>query len=496
VDRLAVQLDTHLLSYPDLFVSAAAPLLGVRERDLRERVEGGPRILWLVQRAERPTAEALRSLAPDAVVLVPDAQRIYPMGPLAAPVVGFTGREELQTVGRAGFEYHYDALLAGEPETYLTVNDAIQRRLRLERLHEGVAGFDLELTLLARLQAVCEAELARALTEQRARAGSVVVMEVQTGEVLAIASAPSFDPSSPASVPRENWRLRPVQDAFEPGSLVKPVVAAAALATGVVRAGERFDCRHRGTSVAGRWMRDHADPGIYTLDEVVAVSANTGIIQVAERVSPQALWRSFDAFGFGHRTGVGFPAEADGILSSPRDWSGLSRASLAIGQELTASPLQLAVAYAAIANGGWLLQPRLLARASDPQNSLSEGRQRRWRVLDPVLCGRLCRMLEAVVTDGTGTEARVAGYRVAGKTGTAQRAVNGAFDDRHHVAWFAGFLPQPEPRIAVVVAIEDPASEFWGSTVAAPVFARIAEAAVCQLGLVPSERIDDFGGAA
>jgi cell division protein FtsI/penicillin-binding protein 2 len=485
VDRLAVQLDTQLLSYPDLFVGAAAPLLGVPESELRTRVETGPRVMWLVQRAERAAAEAIRSLAPDAVVLVPDAERIYPMGALAAPVVGFVGREELQTVGRAGFEHHYDAVLGGEPESYLAVNDAVQRRIRLQRTRAGHAGYDLELTLRARLQAVCEAELRRALIEQRARGASAVVMETHTGTVLALASLPSFDPASPGSVPPGNWRLRPVQDAYEPGSLVKPIVAAAALTADVVRPGERFDCRNRGARVAGRWIRDHADPGLYSLDEIVVASANAGIIQVGERVPPQTLWRSFDAFGFGHRTGVGYPAETRGILAPPNEWSKLSRASLALGQELTASPLQVAVAYAAIANGGWLMRPRLVSRVIGQQDSLNTGQRCRSRVLDEALCKRLCRMLEDVVSTGTGEQAKLAGFRVAGKTGTAQRAVNGTFDDEHHIAWFAGFLPHSGPSIVIVVAIEDPRTDFWGSTVAAPVFARIAEAAVCELGLAP-----------
>jgi cell division protein FtsI/penicillin-binding protein 2 len=496
MDRLAVQLDSKLLTYPDLFVDTAAPMIGLEKAELRQRLEDGPRTLWLAQRVEREVAEAIRALAPDAVVLVPDAQRIYPMGELAAPVVGFVGREELQTIGRAGYEHHFDSLLAGEPESYLAVNDAIQRRLRLEKLSRGQAGFDIHLTLMAPLQALCEAELDRAIRQHRARSGSVVAMDVDTGDVIALASLPGFDPNSPGSVPPSNWRLRPVQDAVEPGSLVKPIVAAAALAAGVVRPGERFDCRSRGTRVAGHWMRDHAEPGTYTLDEVVAVSANAGIIEIAQRVPPQLLWQSFDAFGFGSRTEVGFPAEAAGILPPTRRWSKMSQASLALGQELTASPLQLAVAYAAIANGGWLVTPRLVGHASDPGSSPAQTRPRRRRLLNDELCARLQRMLEMVITEGTGVEAQLDGFRVAGKTGTAQRAVNGSFDDLHHMAWFAGFLPQPDPRVVVVVAIEDPMTDYWGASVAAPVFARIAESAVCGLGLTPAQTVADLGGAA
>ena len=488
VSRVAIQVDTKLLNYSEIFVRAAAPLLGVSKDELARRLARGPRSVWVAQRAQRESAEQVRALAPQAVVLVPDFARIYPQGSLAAPVIGFVGREELHTVGRAGFEYDFDAYLAGEPEQYLTVKDAIQRKVRLERLHRGRAGYDLELTLEARLQARCESVLSEAIARHGARAASAVVVDAQTGRILALASLPSFDPANPGAVGPENWRLRPVQDALEPGSTVKPMVAAAALSCDVIRRGERFDCRHRGTRVAGRWIRDHVDPGLYTLDEVIVQSANAGIIEVAERVPEEILWRAFDAFGFGRRTGVGFPAEARGLLPEPRTWSKLSRAGFALGQELTVSPLQLAMAYAAIANGGWLLQPRLVIseggadhRAADP---------RRTRVLDEDLARRLRDMLEGVVREGTGELARVSGFRTAGKTGTAQRAVAGTFDDEHHVAWFAGFLPMPDPRVVVVVAIEDPSvNDFWASTVAAPIFAAIAEASVCLLDLSPTEPV-------
>ena len=488
IDRVAIQVNTRHLEYPEIFAAAVAPLLGQKENDLGRRLDGEPRSVWLAQRVRPELAEQVVALAPHAVVLVPDFARIYPQGRLAAPVVGFVGREELHTVGRAGLEHHFDAYLAGEPEQYLAVNDAIQRKVQLQRLQRGRAGYDLQLTLLARLQARCEEALAKTLRRHDSRAASAVVVDVQNGHVLAIASLPSFDPSNPGAAKPEQWRLRPVQDAFEPGSTVKPFIAAAALAADVVSPGERFDCLERGVSVAGHWVRDHADPGRYTVDEVVVYSANAGIIEIAERLSENQLRHAFDTFGFGHRSGVIFPAEARGLLPETRTWSKMSRAGLALGQELIVSPLQMAMAYAAIGNGGWLLEPQLVMADAESGTTAEPGA--RTQILEGALARRLLDMLEGVVRDGTGELASVPGYRTAGKTGTAQRAVDGGFDDQHHVAWFAGLMPMPDPRIAVVVAIEDPVEiDFWASTVAAPVFAEIAEAAACLLDLAPTEPV-------
>ena len=293
--------------------------IGIDGDELAERLMGGPRTVWLAKQVSVETGEAIRELAPTAVVLVPDFARVYPLGEVAAPVVGFVGREELRMVGRAGLEHHCDEMLAGEPQTYLAVNDAIQRKVRLERLDRGLDGCDLELSLHARLQAVCETELQRAVKELRADAASAVVLDPRTGAILALGSVPSFDPAAPGRVPPEQWRLRPVQDAIEPGSTVKPVVAAAALAADSVRPGERFDCLGRGVRLAGFWIRDHVDPGRYTLDEVVAYSANTGIIEVAERIPQEVLYRTFVAFGFGRRSGIDFPAEARGLMPEVAD---------------------------------------------------------------------------------------------------------------------------------------------------------------------------------
>jgi len=486
VGRVAVQVDRKALAYPALFAQAAASLLDRTPETLLRRLENGPRMVWAAQRVDVETGKAVQKLAPSAVVLVPDSSRLYPLGSLAAPVLGFTGREELRTVGRAGLEHYYDTILAGESSRYLAVRDAVQRKLLLRRLEKGRAGCDLELSLDARLQAACERILSATVTDVAARSASAVVLDPFSGEILALASVPSFDPSNPGAAPRYDWRCHPIQDAFEPGSTIKPLAVAAALASGVVRAGERFDCRARGIFVAGHWIRDHAKPGIYTIDEIVAQSSNAAMARIAGRIPRSFFWSALDAAGFGRQTGIGFPAEASGSLHDPRSWSKLSSASLAMGQELTATPLQLAVAYAAMANGGWLVRPRLVKTADGGSVRAASGPVYRGRIMDAPLALRVRRMLRQVVVDGTGTLAEVPGYGACGKTGTAQRASDGHFDDSHHVAWFAGCLPWQNPRAVIVVAVEQPVRDYWASTVAAPCFRRIGAAAMRILEVPPA----------
>ena len=485
--RYALQVDRFHLKYPELFAAAAASLLDETTESITLKLKTGPRYQWLAKGLDADTAQTIQALERNAIGIVPHWDRVYPLGPTAAPLIGFVGREELQLTGRSGLENYYETLLVGEADRCLFVKDAHGQQLQLERVRRGRAGYDLELTLDARLQHAAETELLAMMESAGAQRGSVVVLEAHTGNLLALASAPfSERPSTGVGYDSEYWALRPVQTALEPGSTIKPFIAAAGLAAGVVQPNELFDCKARGIRVGHTWIRDHASPDIYTLDEVIVRSSNAGIIQVAQRLDEEYLWQMFNALGFGRRPELGFASEASGLLWPVERWSSMSRSGLALGQELTASPLQLALAYAAIANGGWLPEPRLVDRMRGRIDSARDRIQPRAHVMDRQLADRIAAMLEQVVVEGTGIKAQVPGYRTAGKTGTAQMAVNGAFDDDHHVAWFAGFLPMPDPRWVIVVAIENPTETFWASSVAAPVFARVAQATIHMAGLPPA----------
>lgn len=485
--RWAVQVDREKLEFPKLFAATAASTLDDDPDKILHRLLEGPRYSWLAKNLDQDTAESLRAIEQSAVLLVPHWARHYPLGRHAAPLLGFVGLEELKLEGRSGLESYYEALLVGETNRFHFVEDAHGRQLRLQSVDSRRGGYDIELTLSARLQCFAETQLEKAIADCGADGGSVVVMEAHTGNLLALASAPFSDrPSSQTPYNDIHWQLRPVQVAIEPGSTIKPFVAAAGLAAGAVDADDLFDCRNRGVRIAGHWIRDHAVPDIYTIDEVISESSNTGIIELAERLDEAYLWMTLDAFGFGRQPDLGFAGESSGILRPADRWTKMSRAGHALGQELTVSPLQLTMAYAAIANGGWLPEPRLVNRLHGRNNAPRDRVAHRTCVMDDRLTTRLTDMLELVVTSGTGNLARVPGYRVAGKTGTAQTIAAGVFDDDHHTAWFAGFLPLPNPRWVVVVAVENPTTDFWASSVAAPIFATIAETTARLHGAPPS----------
>ena len=499
IRRTQVTVDTAALRAPKAFATVAATTLGQPEQEILDILGRQNRFVTLAQRAELDAAEQLRALVPNAIILLPASERLYPLGELAAAVVGFVGEDKQRVVGRWGLEAAWEDHLSGEPDLYRTIRDAVQRNLAPERVGTGRPGRSIELTIHARVQAACEAELSASMAEHDAASGSAVVLDPYTGEIIALASLPSFDPAAPAASPRENWDLRPVVDALEPGSTVKPMIAAIALAHGAVNLRERFDCTRHGIMTAGQWIADHATPGVYTLPESIAESSNAALIEIAQRLEPKVLLDGLRAFGFGRPTGCGFPGETHGMLPKLHELSALSRASIAIGQELTVSPLQLATAYAVFANGGLLLTPHLVRDETHTP-------PRPHRVLPADLAAQISQMLRVVVETGTGSRAAVPGYSAAGKTGTAQRAINGSYAEQEHISWFVGFAPADRPVAVVAVALRNPTKDFWGASVAAPCFARIAASTMALLNVPPnatdgvrlaisSLQLDDLEGA-
>ncbi|MEP0774372.1 MAG: penicillin-binding protein 2 [Acidobacteriota bacterium] len=465
-------------------------IVGLEAEDILRRFAARDRFFFLAKNLDPAITEGVDRLRVRGLGVMRTQRRIHPHGPLAAAVLGFVNGEG---VGQAGLEKAYDRTLAGTPSVYRLLRDgkSIPTPLDLRLEQPGRPGLSLQLTLDTRIQAAVEEELSATLASIGGRGASAVVMDPATGAVLALASLPSFHPDAPGASPPETWRNRAVEDASEPGSSFKPIIVAAALAGGGFRSTDLIDCSGGGVQVAGVFMRDHARYGMLSVREVIAFSSNAGSIRIAQRLSPALLDTTIRDLGFGAPTGIELPGETRGLLLPSERWSALSRAGLALGQELTASPLQLARAYAVFANGGYLVQPRLVRATLDESGAVvTPARvEAPRRVLPSEVAQQITAMLAAVVEEGTGKRARLASYSTAGKTGTAQKAVGGVLRSGRHVAWFAGFFPLPRPRAVIVVCIDEPRSTYWASEVAAPTFGRIAERLVTIMGLPPSEAV-------
>lgn len=469
--------------WPEL-AKKLAPIVALPADEILRRFSARERFFYLAKNLDPAVVEPIERLRTRWVGTLPTQRRIHPHGPLAAAVVGFVNGEG---VGQAGLEKAYDRTLAGTASVYRLLRDgkSVPTPLDLRLEHAGRGGLSLRLTLDTRIQAAVEDELARTVAATGARGAAAVVMEPTTGAVLALASLPSYHPDQPAASPPETWPNRAVEDAVEPGSTFKPIIVAAALAAGDLRPFDLIDCSGGGVQVAGVFMRDHARYGLLSVRQVIARSSNAGSIRIAQRVSPAVLETTIRALGFGAPTGIELPAETRGLL--PRRWSPLACAALALGQEVIVSPLQLARAYAVFANGGLLVEPRLVEATTDESGAVvTPARiEKPQRVLPAEVAQQITAMLEAVVEEGTGQLARLPSYRLAGKTGTAQKVVDGVMRSGRHAAWFAGFLPLPQPRAVVVVCIDEPRTTYWAAEVAAPVFGRIARRLITIMGLPP-----------
>ena len=466
-----------------------APLVDIPAIEILRRFTSQQGFFYLAKNLDPAVAPAVRRLRQRGVWTESVENRVYPHRDLAGALVGFVDGEG---VGQAGLERFYEKTLSGVPSEYRLLCDgktlptAID--LRLEK--SGRPGRSLMLSIDSRVQLIAEQELRRTLALVGGQGAAAVVIEPVTGELLALASVPGYDPGRPGAVDASARRNRAVEDAVEPGSTFKPIIVAAALASGVVEPWELVDCSGGGIEVAGIFIRDHHDFGLLPVTEVIAKSSNAGAVRIAHRLGAQQLNEVIRGLGFGNVTGVELPAETAGLYRGPDRWSALSRAGLALGQEITVSAIQLARAYAAIANGGLLPQPLLVLETRD-----SEGRSvtpyRRaagTRVLTERVAAQVRDMLVATVEHGTGVPAGVRGYRVGGKTGTAQKPGEGGLRSGLHAAWFAGFVPADHPAAVIVVLVDEPEATYWAADVAAPTFGRIASRLATLLGIPPTQR--------
>jgi len=477
---------------PQATARVLAPILKLSVAELRSRLTADKPFVWLKRQLEPAQATAVTELNLKGIGLTPESRRFYPREEVAAHVLGFVGLDER---GLEGIEHQYDDLLGGKPQYIAAQQDALGRLIaRQEEPEPRTPIFDLSLTLDEVIQYTAERELARAVERSRAKGGTVVVMDPASGEILALASQPGFDPNSYRIAPTGARRNRAVTDYFEPGSIFKVILAAGALEEGVVRPGDRFHGEGGAIQVGGVTIRDHEKYGWLTVREILTYSSNVGAIKIGQKLGKSLFYHYISGFGFGTLTGVDLPGETPGLIRRPKGWSALSLSVLSLGHEISVTPVQFATAFSAVANGGVLLRPHIIRGLRSQDGTLQ-------RVVEPVAIRRvispetartLLDMLTSVTEEGTGKEAALAEYAVAGKTGTAQKVdpATGRYSARKVVASFVGAVPAEAPRLVILVVIDDPEIFRWGGSLAAPTFREIARDALKYLRVPPSPSRD------
>jgi cell division protein FtsI (penicillin-binding protein 3) len=472
--------------------AALGKVLGLdaaERRDLAAQLQKSRAFVWVKRKADPGTARAVRELQLDGVGFLNETRRYYPQRELMSQVLGYVG---LDNTGMSGIEYAFEDQIQGRAAKVVVQTDA-RRRPTEQTKRPSTDGHTVVLTLDESIQHVAERELERSVDESQAQAGVAVVVDPWTGEVLAMANWPTFNPNRFGSYPSARWRNRAVSDAYEPGSIFKIVTAAAGIQEKAVETEEVLDCGNGSIDIAGVHINDHAVFDKLTFRMAVAKSSDIGMIRVAQRLGRDNMSRYMRDFGFGTPSGIDLPGESAGLLRPLSKWSAISLASLSFGQEVGVTALQMTMAAASVANGGYLMKPMVVKQIESPSGDVVKEMKPMVvrRVLEPETVEVLTDILTTVVKEGTGRHAAIPGFAVAGKTGTAQKVdASGRYSMIDHVASFVGFVPVRHPAFVILVSLDCPRGlRNQGGDVAAPLFARIAEHAL-RYRAVPSDDPD------
>jgi len=477
---------------PRTVAKRIAKILDVDSDRLAKRLAADRYFVWIERRVTPHEATRIRELDIPGVELTAEARRYYPNRHLAAHLVGFA---DIDGRGIEGIELAYEKQLRGSDRRVEAIRDRRGHVVFADGMEDDrtIQGQSVVLTIDKAIQHIAERELALGVRTFEARGGSVVVMDPSTGEILALANYPPFNPNEPSRHIAAHRRNRAVVDRFEPGSTVKPFTMAVALAAGAVKPNQSINCENGGTRLGGRLLHDAHPYEWLTPTQILAYSSNIGIAKIALDLGKKALYRGFRRFGFGEPAALGVPGETAGILRHYRRWYEIDTAAVSFGQGMSVTNVQLAAAMSAIANGGRLMQPMLVRRMTDGHGAtVEENKPRVRRQVVPRRVAKLVGQMLTAVTEpgGTAIEAAVDGYLVAGKTGTAQKAdyVHGGYAKDKWLASFIGFAPAERPAVVISVVIDEPVIAHYGGTVAGPVFRRIAEVTLRHMGIAPAGR--------
>lgn len=461
--------------------------LELDRKSLTAKLMSDEPFVWIRRKVPPSRADLVRRRIDRGLELVDTYSRVYPNKTLAAQVLGFVG---IDGNGLEGLEYYYDATLRGDLRQSTIARDALGRIFQRSGPAEpGSQGRNLVLTLDRNIQYIAEEALKKSVLRFNAESGIALAMVPRTGEVKAIAHYPTFNPNAFSEFPSHTWRNRAVTDAFEPGSTVKIFLAAAALESGLFTPRTKVDCEGGKLRVGSHTINDTHPHGVLTLHEVVKYSSNIGAVKIADRIGPETLYETLRRFGFGEKTGIDCPGETPGRIRHYRNWREIDNATIAFGQGISVSAIQLLTAVSAIANHGTMMQPHIVKAVTGPDGKIVKSFEPRvlGQAVSPDTAGRLKVMMQAVTEpDGTGPQAVPEGYTACGKTGTAQ-VLNeeGTYEDCEYNALFVGFAPARSPELAVLVLVEAPKVSIYGGMVAAPAFSEIVRESFNYMNIAP-----------
>ncbi len=466
-----------------------AQILKKTPRKIRALLQEEEKFVWVVRQISEKQGETIKALKISGIGVLPEERRYYPGGNLAGAILGFTG---VDGQGLEGLEHYYDSMLRGKP-CYLTVERDARGELIMFRDEQAKQSqpANLVLTIDQALQHYAEEKLKQAVKEYQAERGCLIAMEPATGKILAFALYPGFDPNNYLDYPEKRWRNWALTEVYEPGSTFKVFIVASALEEKLIKPEEKIYCEHGLYQIGDEVIHDVRKWDKLSVKEILIYSSNIGTAKIAERLGKDRLYQYILKFGFGKKTGVDFPAEAGGIVRSPKKWAPITLRTIAFGQGISVTPLQMVTALCAIANRGYLLKPYLGEKLiySDGREKFINYPQIKRRVISEQTARILTEIMTEVVSEeGTGGLARIKGYKVAGKTGTAQKPKldEPGYEPGKYVCSFMGFVPADNPKIAMIVVIDEPKIDYAsGGKVAAPVFQEVAKYALTLMGILP-----------
>ena len=470
--------------------------LGVSEEKIHKRVASNKSFVWVKRLADSKAADELKESDVKGLGFIPEPKRIYPNGTLLGQVIGFT---DIDSIGIEGIEYKYDSSLIGKTRKITLKRDARGQKIlsdpnEIQEIDKDESsGNDITLTIDSQIQHIVERELKEGIEEMGGEKGMAIVMNPETGEVLAMASYPFVDPNSYSKFPVENRRNLPVWYAYEPGSTMKVFLAASAIEDKKVNPNSQFNCENGRRKIGSAVIKDIKPRGTLTVSEIVKYSSNIGASKIGELMGRDSYFKYLKKFGFGDKTGIGLPGESKGQLASPRKWGAIELATISFGQGVSVTSLQLVTALSAIANGGYLMKPYIIEKIVDPEGRvLIENKPEVvTRVISYDTSDQMKRIMQSVVEDGTGKKAQIPGFSVAGKTGTAQipNPQSGGYYSDRYIASFIGFTPVEDPEIVMAVIVEAPRKKTHGGSVAGPVFKQIAEKVLFYMQVSPKKEL-------